>query len=257
VWLAFVALVDNDDGEAVHIHKHRLSMAMNNSPLARPTEVRVMYAVMTRTPHDGETAQIPDGLEPLLRRNGASENLLQMWRERPFAQLIIEKAELVDVAQRHVAARTRAFAAAARDDGVVVDLAMPRLLVAPVGPINLSHADQWVLVHYDDIDSGRIGTRGLAAFGLPELSLQIPDGVAPAMCGAVASGLSYRLLAEWPANDPVGPAVVTLRDIAYGLGDPGADDVPTDRHVRIDISVDADSNELTVAFVDSPTSLFV
>lgn len=229
---------------------------MSNTPVPRPGQIEVMYAVMTSTPMDDHPAEAPDGIEPLLRRNGATEELLGMWRQRPYAHLIIEAATLADVAQRHVAARTRAFALAASHDGVVVDLRLPRLLVPPDGPITLAHANQWVVVHYDVADHGIIGTRGLESFGLPELCVTVPEGADLAMCGAVTSGVTYRLLAEWPHNDPVGPAVITLRDIAYGLGDPNADDVGRSPRVDVTISYDDVAHELDVHLAQDPAVLF-
>ena len=71
-----------------------------------------------------------------------------------------------------------------------------------------------------------------------------------AMFSAVLAGLVHRLIAEWPDHDPVGRATVTLRDIAYGLGDPDAAQTPNDR--TIDVSIDYSSGQLVVHLLADP-----
>ncbi len=71
------------------------------------------------------------------------------------------------------------------------------------------------------------------------------------------AGVVHRLIAEWPEHDPVGEATVTLRDIAYGLGDVQASVTPHDRGVRISIDYVADDHVLAVELLDDPaTTLF-
>jgi len=150
--------------------------------------------------------------------------------------------------------RRDALELAAEHDGLVVDLTIPRIVESR--PPRLEHSDQWVLVHYGLADDGAIATLGLSSFGLPELRVMIPPGAPKVMCGAVASGLTHRLLDEWPDVDPVGPAVVNLQDVSFGLGDPSAPDVPTDRGVRVLIDYDEDAHELVVEVLDDPATLF-
>jgi hypothetical protein len=98
---------------------------------------------------------------------------------------------------------------------------------------------------------------GLTAFGLPEVAVEGVDPTGHAMFGAVLAGLVHRLIAEWPANDPVGTATITLRDIAYGLGDPGAAETPKDRSVELSIDYDPDEGRLVVRLLADPaTALF-
>ncbi len=72
------------------------------------------------------------------------------------------------------------------------------------------------------------------------------------MYSAVLAGLVHRLLAEWPANDPVGGATVTLRDIAYGLGDAQAATTPKGRSIDVDIAYDPDDEVLVVTLDGDP-----
>ena len=92
--------------------------------------------------------------------------------------------------------------------------------------MSLAHAQQWYVLDYDDLDDGLLRTDGLAQFGLPEVTVADVDPATHAMTDAVVAGLAHRLIAEWPSNDPVGPATVTLRDIAFGLGDAEASRTP-------------------------------
>ncbi len=215
-----------------------------------------MYAVVTATPLDRDDP-LPTGLEPLLRRNGTNEQLLAMWREREHARVLLRSVPLAEAGEAHLQTRAAALALAAENDGVVVDLTIPRLVEPPAAELTLAHSDAWVMVHYEVADRGAIGSRGLESFGLPELCVAVPEGADPAMCGAVTSGLTHRLLGEWPQMDPVGPAVITLRDIAFGLGDPQADSVGTERRVRIEIAYDDIAHELDVSLLDDPAVLFV
>lgn len=228
---------------------------MTTTAVPRPGHVDIMYAVMTAEVIDRDDP-LPEGLDPLLRRNGASAELMAMWRQRRHARVLVQVAPLSEAGAAHVQMRATAFALAAEHDGLVIDLALPRLLEPPSDAVRLEHADAWVLVHYDMASRGVLGTRGLESFGLPELCVTVPEGVEAAMVGAVTSGLTHRLLTEWPHVDPVGPAVITLRDIAFGLGDPHADSIGTERRVRVEISYDDIAHELDVRLLDDPTPLF-
>jgi hypothetical protein len=73
-----------------------------------------------------------------------------------------------------------------------------------------------------------------------------------AMTDAVVAGLAHRLIAEWPENDPVGPATVTLRDIAFGLGDPQAATTPKDRTLDLLITYDPGPHRLVVQLLQDP-----
>jgi len=75
------------------------------------------------------------------------------------------------------------------------------------------------------------------------------------MVDAVIAGLAHRLIAEWPENDPVGPATVTLRDIAYGLGDLEAVTTPKDRAIDLVIDYDPGPHRLVVQLLQDPAEV--
>lgn len=196
-----------------------------------PDRCRSAHGVFTRDPVDG-SADFPPPLGPLLKRFGASAESLAHLAERPHARVFLTEVSLDEA--RRAAARSRLDAAAfaAEHDGVLVDLAVPRIVTAPAA----EGAAAWVAV---DVDPEGLTTRGLEAFGLPELRLDAiaPDATAAAI--AVVLGLAHRLLTEWPAQDPVGPATVTLHDIALAYDDTTGTAPGTDR-----------STDLLIAFHD-------
>jgi hypothetical protein len=227
---------------------------------ARPVPVdvapTVMYAVMTPEAFGAEDL-IPPPSPELLRHYGSSELAMRRLRSRPHQHLILRAATLEDVAFATRDARIDALLLAEQHDGVVIDLAIPRVVEHRSDEVSLAHATQWYVVSYDELSDGRLRTQGLASFGLPEAVVVGVDESAHAMYSAVLAGLVHRLLAEWPANDPVGRATVTLRDIAYGLGDGEAASTPRDRTIDVEISYDDEDHLLVVTLDGDPAeSLF-
>ena len=108
------------------------------------------------------------------------------------------------------------------------------------------------MLDYDDLADGILRTDGLSQFGLPEVVVSEVDPETHAMTDAVIAGLAHRLIAEWPSNDPVGPATVTLRDIAFGLGDPDASRTPEGRAIDLLIDYEAGSHRLLVQLMSNP-----
>ena len=215
-----------------------------------------MYAVMTPEPVSTDDL-IPPPSPELLRRYGTSEVALRRLRSRQHQTLLLRTSDLDGAAFVQRDTRVEALALAEDHDGVVIDLSVPRVVEGRPGEVSLSHATQWYVLDYADIGSGRLGTVGLAAFGLPEVVVTGVDEAQHAMHGAVLAGLSHRMIAEWPANDPVGRATVTLRDIAYGLGDPAAAGTPADRTIDVEIDYDPVAERLAVTLLGDPaTALF-
>lgn len=176
-----------------------------------PDRSRSAHGVFTADPLPGGT-DFPAPAGMLLKRFGATEDDLARLDARPHVRMFLTEVATDAAGPAALAARRDALALAADHDGIVVDLVLPRL----VGATTSEAASQWVAV---DVDGGGLTTRGLEVFGLPELRLDgtAPEATAPAI--AVMLGLSHRLITEWPARDPVGPAAVTLRDIALAYGD--------------------------------------
>ncbi len=215
-----------------------------------------MYAIMTAQPLDAEDL-IPPPSPELLRHYGSSEAAMRRLRSRPHQRLILREATLEDVAFATRDARIDALLIAQEHDGLVIDLGIPRVVEQRSDEVSLAHATQWYVLSYDDLASGCIRTVGLASFGLPEVVVVGVDETAHPMFSAVLAGLVHRLLAEWPANDPVGRATVTLRDIAYGLGDAEAAATPRDRSIEVEVAYDQDDNLLVVTLDGNPAdSLF-
>jgi hypothetical protein len=224
---------------------------MTARPVPRPEQTRVMYAVMTAQPL-GADDLIPPPSPELLRRYGTSETALRRLRSRHHQTVLLRTADAEGAAFAQRDARVEALAIADENDGVVIDLTIPRVVDERPDEVSLAHATQWYVVDYSSLDAGRIATVGLVGFGLPEI---VVDGVDPeqhAMHGAVLAGLVHRVIAEWPANDPVGRATVTLRDIAYGLGDASAAQTPNDRTIDVDIDYDASAERLVVRLLADP-----
>ncbi len=224
---------------------------MTARPVPRPDQTRVMYAVMTAEPLATDDL-IPPPSPELLRRYGTSEVALRRLRSRHHQTLLLRTADAEGAAFAQRDARVEALAIAEDHDGVVIDLAVPRVVDGRPGEVSLAHATQWYVVDYADLESGRIATVGLVSFGLPEIVVEGVDAVQHAMHGAVLAGLVHRVIAEWPANDPVGRATVTLRDIAYGLGDPAAAQTPNDRTIDVDLAYDPAAERLVVRLLGNP-----
>jgi hypothetical protein len=215
-----------------------------------------MYAVMTAEPLESEDLIAPPSPE-LLRHYGSSEVAMRRLRSRPHQRLILRQTTLEDAAFAIRDARVDALLLAEEHDGVVIDLSIPRVVESRSDEVSLAHATQWYTVDYQELSEGHFRTVGLRSFGLPEIVVEGVDESVHAMYSAVLAGLVHRLLAEWPANDPVGRATVTLRDIAYGLGDPEAATTPKGRSIDVDIAYDADDQLLVVTLDGDPAaSLF-
>ncbi len=230
---------------------------MTARPVPRTTEPTVMYAVMTAEPLETDDL-LPPPSPDLLRRYGTSEVALRRLRSRHHQLLVVRTSALDQAAFAVRDARIEALTIAEEHDGVVIDLGIPRVVEQRVDDVSLAHAAQWYAYDVAGVTEGRIVTIGLTTFGLPEVALEVAAGDQQhAMVSAVLAGLVHRLIAEWPANDPVGRATVTLRDIAYGLGDASAASTPRDRSIDVDLVFDEDAGLLRVHLLDDPgTALF-
>lgn len=218
-------------------------MSANERPIPRPEFCHILLGVAT---HQRLGSDWPPPPEPLLRRYGASEERVRALAARPHIRTVPSVAPLPQAARAALDTRREAYAMAELHDGIVLDLAIPRIL--PAQEPDLAVASQWVAF---DLVHDNVQSIGLATFGLPELAWsgtkdQVPETI------AVLTGLAHRLIAEWPQNDPVGAATVTLADIAAGLGDPS----PAPRDRAIDLEISYDGTHLVVSSTVPPGSLF-
>ena len=209
---------------------------------------------MTVEPLDHED-DFPMPNEALLRRYGSSAEALERLRGCRHQLLITCQAPTKDMAEAVRDARIHALQLASAHNGVVVELLPPRILELTPEQVSLAHAQQWYVLDYDDLDDGLLRTDGLSQFGLPEVTVVNVARPTHAMTDAVVAGLAHRLIAEWPENDPVGPATVTLRDIAYGLGDPEAVSTPKDRTIDLLITYDPGPHRLVVELMQDPAAV--
>lgn len=208
-----------------------------------PDRCRSAHGVFTSEPVDG-AADFPAPGGSLLRRFGATADDMARLEARAHARVFLTETSAADAASAARRARRDALAFAAAHDGVVVDLAVPRIVTGPV----TSAASAWVAV---DVDPAGLTSRGLEAFGLPELRLDNvdPEAVAPSI--ALMLGIAQRLLTEWPGHDPVGPATVTLHDIALAYDDQ-IDQTGPERNTDVLIAFHAD--ELVLTLLGDPTA---
>ena len=212
------------------------------------------YALMTSAPLEQED-DLPMPTPALLRRFGSSDAALERLAERPHQLLITCSAPTAKIAAAVRDSRIHALELARQYDGVVVELLPPRVLEFTPDAVSLAHAQQWYVLDYDDLDDGLLRTDGLSQLGLPEVIVADVDRQTHVMTDAVIAGLAHRLIAEWPKNDPVGPATVTLRDIAYGLGDPQASTTPRDRTIDLVIDYDPGPHRLLVQLMQDPAEV--
>lgn len=222
---------------------------MTARPVPLSAQPSAIYAVMTAEAL-GDEGLIPPPSPELLRHYGTSEVSLRRLRSRHHQLLLMRTSVVENAAFTQRDLRIEALRLAEAHDGVVIDLGIPRVVEGRPDEVSLAQATQWYVVDYDRLDAGEIRTIGLTSFGLPEIVLGGVDRDGHAMFSAVLAGLVHRLVAEWPANDPVGRATVTLRDIAYGLGDPAAAQTPNDR--TIDVSIDYAAGRLDVLLLGDP-----
>lgn len=215
-----------------------------------PVAVPVVYLVATDRPA-GATAGPRPPLPPtsLLLARGATQEQAKQVATATYVTGVVEEAPLADALAVTTRARTRAHELAGVYDGLVVDAVVPRVVLPAVGTYRAATA--WFVPAHAD---GAVRTHGLARFGLPELWA---NGLPPdrlAMYDAVLTGIAQRLIEEWPSRDPVGPATITLRDVARGYADPsaGGDDPTLTRSVDVTLSYDRDDHRLEVVLHDDP-----
>lgn len=213
-----------------------------------------MYVVLTPRPL-GVDDTLPLPSAALLRHHGTSAAALERFEGLHHQRVLHHRVPVERAVEAAVALRVEALRLAEEHDGVVVDLTVPRVLELDSHDVSAAAASQWYVLDAAAVLDGRLQTDGLVQFGLPELRV---DDVAPqarAVGGAVVAGIAHRLLAEWPEHDPVGPAGITLRDIAHGLGDPQADGTPVEPVLQVDLGHDAQAEVITATWRDDPAEV--
>ena len=228
--------------------------------LPRTADIRAIYLVLTTARLDLDESGDVDvrpfaddsrALPPanLLVARGSTMTDLEQLADRPHVLAVTKAADLADVHDIEQATRVRALELAAAYDGLVIDTAVPRILRPDAAPTPAAH--EWFAFSHDDTS---IRTHGMARFGVPELGNDQSTKERLPMYDAVLVGIAQRLIEEWPGNDPIGPATITMLDIARGYGDTAADsDDPTlTRNVDVSLRYDPDRRLLEVTLHDDP-----
>lgn len=228
--------------------------------LPRAADVRAIYLVLTADElaldETGEVDVRPfaddsRALPPpdLLVARGTGVEALERLADRPHVLAVTKAADLTEVHDVECAARARALTIAAEHDGIVVDTAVPRVLEPDATRTPAAH--EWFAFSHTGT---AIRTHGLARFGVPELGNDQSTAERLPMYDAVLVGVAQRLIEEWPGNDPIGPATITLRDIARGYGDAftEGEDPTLTRSVDVSLRYDRGDRLLDVALHDDP-----
>ncbi len=216
-----------------------------------PPACSATFVVLTPEPLD-HVDDVPLPPPELLARNGTSAEALERFFRCEHQVVLQTQVPTEEIAPALRDTRVRALQLASDHDGVVLDLTPPRVLEQRADEVSLAHATQWYVSDRDALAEHVVRTDGLEQFGLPEVLVPEVSPTNRAMVDAVVAGLAHRLIEEWPAQDPVGPATITLRDIAYGLGDAEASTTPTSRSLDLTVTYDAGTHLLRVTLHDDP-----
>ncbi|WP_344327329.1 hypothetical protein [Aeromicrobium halocynthiae] len=227
---------------------------MSTRPVPVPRTCQAMYVVLTPRPL-GVDDTLPLPSAALLRHHGTSAAALERFESLRHQRVLHHRVPVERAVDAAVELRVEALRLAEEHDGVVVDLTVPRVLELGSHEVSAGAASQWYVLDAAAVLDGRLQTDGLVQFGLPELRIDDVGPGARAVGGAVVAGIVHRLVAEWPDHDPVGPAGITLRDIAHGLGDPQAKETPVKPVLAIDIAHDDRAQVLTATWQDDPAEV--
>lgn len=195
---------------------------------------------------------LPRPQAALLRRHGTGPAALERFESCTHQMAVTITGPCTGFAQRLRDLRVEALTLAEQHGGVVVATDPPHVIEQTSDDVDLARAGQWYSLDPDAIAEHQVRTDGLSQFGLPEIVVRQVDPARRAMVDAVVAGLAHRLIDEWPQNDPVGAATVTLRDIAFGLGDPQAASTGVERSIDVLIDYDIDTHALVVHLTTDP-----
>ncbi|MDR7087464.1 hypothetical protein J2X11_002303 [Aeromicrobium panaciterrae] len=224
---------------------------MSARPVPVPRVVTIAYVVLTAQPLDREDL-VPLPERSLLRLRGSTVKDLNRMSGLSYQRLVSRSVSAGAARLAAEEALQEALTIADEHDGLVVDLQTPRVADAP--ETSPRPASALFTFEYDLQDVTTIRTHGLNVLGLPEIMVRDVPEDKRQMYDMVVVGLVHRLLDEWPQHDPVGPARVTLGDIAAGYD--GGDTAATEQGVGILIDYDATEHLLDVSLIDDPATLF-
>jgi hypothetical protein len=265
-------------------------LVLDSVVLPVPRRLLALYAVAAPTNAEDTTlAEVADPAAGLVVSALPAEqaplppaSLLRAMGSSAQAVARLEQAAAVVVVQalgdagwpptHELAARRAAGRLASALDGVVVDLAVPRVLADAVvaeaarvdvaGALETFRLVDWLLLPYSMEPGGLwFTTKGMRRFGVPELqSRAVPDRYRNAW-GAVLSGIGYVLLSDhWsalsqepeiPFREVAAEHCLTLRDVASAYSDKAraADDPALEGGAWFRIELDPATHEDADSFV--------
>lgn len=178
---------------------------------------------------------------PLLRASGSSSGACQLVSAAVHGWALLLRLRPNAVVTGDAAVRAAATVLAGDGHGVVVDTAIPRTYL-PTEEVTVERvSDLTTFDHEIRGSSGSVTTRGLARFGVPELTaLDVPVELLAA-CDALLVGVAHRVVAALRRLGDTEPATLELRlplrvrmaDVAAGYGQPLGDDPTTGRSTDI------------------------
>ena len=187
---------------------------------------------------DLATAPIPP--QELLAASGTSRATRDLVAAAEWGCALLLRVPPAAAVTGDVAVRAAARLVARKAGGVVVDTALPRAYAPSEDPAEPTRTSDLVTFDHEPEATGwRVTTRGLARFGLPELSATgVPDELAPA-CDALLMGVAHRAIEAFrdvgndePAQLPL-PGTVNLADVAAAYGQDVSDDPAAERAVTV------------------------
>lgn len=227
---------------------------MTTRPVPVPVTCEAMYVVLTPV-SIGSDDTLPLPHAALLRHHGTSEAAVERLAGRRHQHVVHARVPVERAAEHARETRVDVLRLAEENDGLVIDLTVPRVLEMSSAEVSLAQSTQWYVLDAATVLDGVLQTDGLSQFGLPEVRIRDVGSAANAVVGAVVAGLAHRLIAEWPQHDPVGPAAVSLRDIAHGLGDAQAEQAPTRPALPLTIAYDENDGVLDVVLDADPVQV--
>ncbi len=201
----------------------------------------------------------------LLRGSGSSARACDRVAAAEHGWVVLLRCRPQTMVTGDSAVRAAAAALARVSDGVVVDTAIPRAVLPDEVAEAERAADLIALDHELGGATCVVTTRGLARFGVPELTaLDVPSELAPA-CDALLVGATHRIIealqkldgTELAVLDLLLPLRLTIADIAAGYGEPPGDDPTVGRSGDVTMATSPGTGRLTVGGIpDALRQLF-
>jgi len=196
----------------------------------------------------GDLADAPVPPEELLRATASSAAARELVEAATLGWALLLRLRPGAVVAGDVALRAAARLLATHADGVVVDTALPRAFV-PAGDFRDPPAtsDLLTFTHEPVGAEWTVSTRGLARFGLSELTASGLSAELLPAGDALLVGLAHRVVQALGRIDHEDPAMLRLpsplrlglEDVAAGYAQPIGDDPSAARSVPVMLSVSA------------------